>query len=669
MDISVIIVNYNVREFLRGALESVERSLTAGKLTGEIFVVDNNSSDGSVDMVRTNFPSVKVIALDKNIGFGRANNLALREAKGEYLLILNPDTIVGEDTLRVMVDFMRHHPECGVSGCKLLNADGSFQISCRRGFPTPWASFTKLFGLSSIFPNSPLFSQYNLTYLSENETYEIDALAGAFMLLSREAFDRTGGFDEEYFMYGEDIDLSYRIKQAGLKVYYVHAASTIHFKGESTRRSVINEIKVFYEAMHIFVRKHYGSSIFFALLLSIGIHLRTLVAFIKKYRGAFILSCMDIAAVNVTILIISKILFGGFLSLPSIDYPWIFIVPPLVVVVVIAILGGYEQYVRRTVRPVLLAMPVVVIILSSLTYFFKEFTASRSLILIVTGSLTLTLSLNRLLIRLLDGIRFGILPSNLSGTLIAGTNEESLRTAELLRSGGLIQQYDIRGFIGEDISMIHSERNGLPVLGTIEMLPRIIREQRISRVIFPANAFPYTDMLLAMQRVSGDVETPEVTFSVIPQASDVILSKAKIEVISSASNERSVAVTALEFNIQKITHRIAKRTFDIVLSLLYLPFVALCSVFFRQLREAVRTWLQILRGSMSVVGIHPTDSRVDQLAKPGRYSLADITRPIRSTALTNSDIEQINLYYARNHTISMDIEILLRSVFQPKVRY
>ena len=155
MDISIIIVNYNVREFLRGALESVRRSLAGGGLTGEVFVVDNASRDGSVDMVRTSFPEVKCIALEQNLGFGKANNIAMREATGEYLLILNPDTILGEDTLRVMVDFMRNNPHAGLSGCKLLNADGSFQVSCRRGFPTPWASFTKLFGLSSFFPNSP----------------------------------------------------------------------------------------------------------------------------------------------------------------------------------------------------------------------------------------------------------------------------------------------------------------------------------------------------------------------------------------------------------------------------------------------------------------------------------------------------------------------------------
>ncbi|MDP4236106.1 MAG: glycosyltransferase family 2 protein, partial [Bacteroidota bacterium] len=376
MDISIVIVNYNVREFLRGALESVRRSLAFGGLEGEVFVVDNASRDESVEMVAGEFPEVRLLALHENVGFGRANNLAMRQATGEYILILNPDTIVGEDTLRVMVDFMRSHPNAGVSGCKLLNADGSFQISCRRGFPTPWASFTKLFGLSTFFPNSPRFAQYNLTYLPVDQTYEIDALAGAFMLLSREAFERTGGFDEDYFMYGEDIDLCYRIKKAGLAVYYVHTTSTVHFKGESTRRSVLNEVKVFYEAMHIFVQKHYGHNPLFSLLLRFGIAIRSFMALFKKYRGALALALADGLAITITILLISELNFGEWFALPSIDYPWVFIIPVAVTFIVLTIVGAYLPENRRRSKLVILAMPVILIVLSSLTYFFKQFASS-----------------------------------------------------------------------------------------------------------------------------------------------------------------------------------------------------------------------------------------------------------------------------------------------------
>lgn len=660
VDISIIIVNYNVREFLRGALESVSRSLNAGGLVGEVMVVDNASTDGSQEMVRRDFPNVKLYDLPKNIGFGKANNIAMRDAVGDFLLILNPDTIVGEDTLRVMVDYMRSHPECGVSGCKLLNADGSFQISCRRGFPTPWASFTKLFGLSSLFPNSPLFSQYNLTYLPDNQTYEVDALAGAFMLLSRDAYMKTSGFDEDYFMYGEDLDLSYRIKKAGFKVMYVHATSTIHFKGESTRRSVMNEVKVFYEAMHIFVRKHYDASTFFTLMLRLGIMIRGVVAFIKKYRGAITLALADAAMVFAAILGISKILYGAYRGLPEYDYPWVFIVPPLVILCVMWIVGAYQPENRRRSRSVILTMPAVVIILSSLTYFFKEFTASRSLILTLGGVVSVLLVCVRQLFRLVDRFRYGGEGSakpRLRRTLIAGTGAESLRIADLLRSTGFTKRYELVGFIGSDINTIGQKTKGaVQNLGTLEMLPRIVKEHRVQQVIFPSDAFSYSQMLTAMQRVYGDLEAQEVSFNVVPQATDVLLSRSKIEVITPEDSSDSLAVMPLEYNVQKMSHRVAKRIFDICVGCLAYPFL---------LPSGKSSGIgSVLRGKLSLVGIHSSGTHTRKLAKHGLLSLVDITYNIPTTEIRPEDIDQLNLYYARNHTIGMDIEILLRSVFR-----
>jgi GT2 family glycosyltransferase len=660
LDISIIIVNYNVREFLRGALESVRRSLLAGGLSGEVMIVDNASTDGSQEMVRRDFPEVTLYDLPKNVGFGRANNIAMREAKGDYLLILNPDTILGEDTLRVMVNYMRAHSECGVSGCKLLNADGSFQISCRRGFPTPWASFTKLFGLSAMFPNSPLFSQYNLTYLPDNQTYEIDALAGAFMLLSQDAFKKTGGFDEDFFMYGEDLDLSYRIKKAGLKVMYVHTTSTIHFKGESTRRSVMNEVKVFYEAMHIFVKKHYGASPIFTLMLRFGIMMRSILAFFKKYRGAIILGAADMFMVFVAILGISKVLFGAFQGLPEIDYPWVFIVPPLVIVGILWIVGAYQKENRRKSRSVILAMPAALIVLSSLTYFFKEFTASRSLILMMIGVLTVLLVCVRISFRVVDRFRYGGEGSAkpmLRRTLIAGTGEEALRIAGLLRSSGFLKRYELVGFIGDEINTIgRIPIPNSPILGTLGMLPRVIKQHRISQVIFPSDAFSYSEMLTAMQAVSGDLEAQEVSFNVVPQATDVLLSRSKIEVISPEESTDSFAVMPLEYNVQKMSHRFAKRVLDIVVGILAFPFVAMMG--------KSSGLGKVVGGKLSLVGMHSSGKHTERLAKLGLLSLADITYDNPTTEIRPEDIDQLNLYYARHHTIGMDIEILLRSVFR-----
>ncbi|RMH52773.1 MAG: glycosyltransferase family 2 protein, partial [Bacteroidetes bacterium] len=279
LDLSVIIVNYNVREFLEQALRSLERA--RGTLAMEIFVVDNNSVDGSVERVREAFPDVHLIANRENVGFGRANNQAIRQARGRYLLILNPDTIVQEDTLHTLVRFMDEHPDAGAVGCKILNPDGSFAPESRRAFPTPATAFYRITGLSRLFPRSPVFGRYNLTYLPIDQVAEVDALSGSCMLVrqaalwwSREAWEAAGPaagssdpppdppmngaglFDEDFFMYGEDLDWCYRIQRAGWKVYYTPETQIIHYKGESTKKGELRYVRLFYGAMLLFTEKH-----------------------------------------------------------------------------------------------------------------------------------------------------------------------------------------------------------------------------------------------------------------------------------------------------------------------------------------------------------------------------------------------------------------------------
>jgi len=219
MDLSIIIVNYNVKEFLQNLLHSIDKA--AQSIKHEVIIVDNASDDGSVEYLQKNFlqqDRIKLIANKKNLGFGRANNQGLKIAQGKYLLLLNPDTLLSEDTLKKMIGFLEKSSDAGMAGCKILNPDGTLQLACRRSFPGPWVSFCKVTGLSTLFPNSRLFAKYNLTYLDENQTYEVDAISGSFMMLKKEVYDKVGGFDEDFFMYGEDLDLCYRIQKSGYKV-------------------------------------------------------------------------------------------------------------------------------------------------------------------------------------------------------------------------------------------------------------------------------------------------------------------------------------------------------------------------------------------------------------------------------------------------------------------
>ena len=253
VDISIVIVSYRVRYFLEQTLRAAQEALTG--LSGEIIVVDNNSADGTMEFVKPRFPDVRFIENKENVGFGRANNQAIMQAQGEFTVILNPDTIITPACLQEPLQFMRSHPGCGATGLHMVNGQGRFLPESKRGFPTPWVSFCKIFGLSRLFPHSPLFAKYHLRYLSEHEAHRVDILSGAFMLCRTKLLQELGGFDPDFFMYGEDIDLSYRISQSGHECWYL-PATMVHYKGESTRKDA-RYVRIFYGAMLIFYRKHF----------------------------------------------------------------------------------------------------------------------------------------------------------------------------------------------------------------------------------------------------------------------------------------------------------------------------------------------------------------------------------------------------------------------------
>ena len=290
--LSIIIVSYNVREFLYQTINSVQRSLQ--RISSEIIVVDNASWDGSAAMVQKDFPEVNLISNTTNVGFAKANNLAIDESQGEYLIFLNPDTIVQEDTFQTLLDFFSQHPKAGVVGCKILNPDGSLQLSCRRSIPTPWVGFTKLVGLSKLFPKSKLFGKYNLTYLNPDEITEVEAISGSFMMTSRTIINHVGRFDDRFFMYVEDLALCHRVYNAGWKIYYVPTTQIIHYKGSSSTEAQFDTLLQFYRAMLLFVRKHFKAKYFLfpQWILVLGIGLRGFMSFVHnlflKFKWSFV---------------------------------------------------------------------------------------------------------------------------------------------------------------------------------------------------------------------------------------------------------------------------------------------------------------------------------------------------------------------------------------------
>lgn len=638
-DISVIIVNYNVKDYLLQCLRSLNASV--GGITAEIIVVDNDSQDGSVDELQPLFPSVRWIALDENLGFGRANNVGLEHASGRYVLYLNPDTIIGADTLSVMCRFLDEHPKTGMAGCKVLNPDGSFQVACRRGLPTPWVSFCKLFGLQRLFPSSKLFAGYNLTYLPVDATYAVDALIGAFMVGRTELMRSLGGFDPAFFMYGEDIDLCYRVQQAGYEVTYVHTTSIVHYKGESTKRSSINEVRVFYDAMEIFAKKHFGGSRIFLTFLRLGIGVRALLARALRKRREIITWLLDMLALNAALLAATSVRFDGPFGFPEYAYPLVQIVVTLVATFSLVAVGEYVEY-RPTVRRSIVGLLVTFFILSSLTYFFKEYAFSRGVLLMTIGFTSVMFALIRGAMALRDG------SSAVAArrVLLVGCTPHAERIAEALTKAER-RHTDIVGIVATT-SFTTETFAGLRIVGDATYLARILDATGAQEVILTDPTVSKERIMELMIACSGY----RARFHLATDYDDVITARIINDV---AGIEPTVSLPPL----LRFRNRVAKRLLDVILALLVLT-LSVPGLILQRVRRSLPAWFDVLRGRRSVVGLYP-DGKTRSTGRMGVTGLAHISSPER---LSPAAVSQLNDYYIESYTLALDIEIILKHLLR-----
>ena len=295
MELSIVIVNYNVKEFLTQCLDSIFKSQT--QYNYEVIVVDNSSRDSGRDEICSTFEHITWIDNSENVGFGRANNQGFSRAKGVYTLILNPDTVLQEDTLEKCISYLLAHPEVGGLGIKGLDGSGQFLPESKRALPTPLVALWKITGLSAIFPKSSVFARYHLGHLSPEENHEVDILVGCFMMVPTQLLLSVGGFDPQYFMYGEDIDLSYELQKTGHKNIYFSDSQIIHYKGESTKRGSLNYVRMFYKAMVLFAKKQFtgSSAAAYSLLIYSGIYLRATLAIVARLGKSTFTPLLDAA--------------------------------------------------------------------------------------------------------------------------------------------------------------------------------------------------------------------------------------------------------------------------------------------------------------------------------------------------------------------------------------
>ena len=650
LDVSVIIVNYNVKEFVQNLLHSLEKATRSIK--AEIIIVDNASDDGSVELIREKFPYVKLVASKENLGFGRANNVGFQMAQGKYLFILNPDTLVQEDTLEKLISFFERTPDAGMIGCKILNPDGTLQLSCRRGFPSPWTSFCKVTGLSSLFPKSRLFAKYNLTYLDEDQISEVDALSGSCMLMRKDVYDKIGGFDEQFFMYGEDLDLCYRVQKAGFKVYYVPETKIIHYKGESTKRSSLDETKVFYGAMSLFVKKHFSSSFLLELLLRSAINFTRFLAFLAAGKLTLISVIADFLCFDVTLYLAQKLYYssGIWHGFPRESLKIVYTIPALLYVLTAAVLGVYKKD-RISISKNLSAIFFGFILLSALTFFVKHYAYSRAVIIFTFILLLFTMTLWRLIVKYF--LRLGIKGKDTSKTVsvVIGTKNSAVEIAKKLKSKH-IRYYSVAGLISLTRKEIGTKLENFEVIGSIETLKKIIKEKRINEVIFSSDDLSYMQIM----EVVSACQSENVEFKLAGNNLDFIVGKTSVSLLD------DVPLIGINYNISYPTQKFIKRVLDTLLSLLILifvyPVVKFAGIFNKtesDLSRFVSQTPKVLSGSNSFVGPqNPSRNTNLYLGKPGLTGLWYVEE--------EPDSKNLDIFYAKNQNLWLDLEIIGKSI-------
>ncbi len=692
VDVSVIIVNYNVREFLEQAIRSVE--LASATLSVEIFVVDNDSSDGSVDMVRSQFPDVQVIANRENTGFSKANNQAIKIANGRYLLILNPDTIIREDTLSSLVDFMDDHPEAGAAGCKILNPDGSFALESRRSFPTPLIAFYRITGLSKLFPQSPRFARYNLGYRSVEEACEVDALSGSCMFVRKEALSKNyapneshladgndaqlnagaGLFDEDFFMYGEDLDWCYRIQQAGWKIFYTPDTQIIHYKGESTKKGDLRYVLLFYGAMIRFSEKHFKKrhSWLFRVLLRCGILARGALHVVTNWTKNHKRLLLDLVT---SFVIVAS---GGLLRFAweGLSFPGLYlgVIAPLyaiATVVLISLQHGYRRRQYTRLIPILLANLGAICFIAATSFFAKGLGFSRIALLV---SFLFNCAF-------LFGIRLTyakkIRPAHLlRRALLVGDQSEAKRLQSALDKlpEPLVS---LVGYVadqkpGTKSTNGSSTQNGNSSdlkstrwLGPVLHLKDLSQSHEIDDVIFASNALSNQTIFSLIQ----ELRHLSVGFKILSAGQNHLIGHAKIDELNApalidaerAFGQPRSTFARRAFEITLVFLGIFLRPFLFVLSKLTSP-ASLPAVLLKKTKQLP----SVLIGSRSLIGYRPEENTLipkSWYLKPGIFTITD-TLP--NDTRSPDDLSKAYWLYYKNQSMALDFVIVLRCIKQLK---
>ncbi len=644
MKLSIVIVNYNVRYFLEQALHSVCTALEG--LEAEVFVVDNASSDDSVKLVQSKFPQVHLIANKENVGFSVANNQAIKKAAGEYVLLLNPDTLVEEDTFTKCIQFMDADSSIGAVGVKMIDGSGKFLPESKRGFPSPMVAFYKTFGLSKLFPKSKTFNKYHLGYLDENKTWEIDVLAGAFMFLRKSVLDEVGLLDEAFFMYGEDIDLSYRIQKSGHKNYYYHDTTIIHYKGESTKKGNLNYVKTFYKAMILFAKKHFTGPLagLFIVFLNLAIYFRAGLTVLKNIFKKSHYAIFDALIIFVGIFLIKDFWANYFYQDPTYFNASLmrFNAPLYTGLWIVSLFfnGAYDKpfELKRLIRGLFVGL---IIIAGVYGFLNADYRSSRAIILLTTAWTLFFTIAYRYLFYFLKYRTFNILSGHNSNVVIVGSIDESSKVKQVLNN--VFAQKNIIGIVTSD----EYEQNA-KVLDKLENLSEIVQIFNITEIIFCAKDISSQQIISWMTSLGSTID-----YKILPQESFSIIGS------SSKENPGELYTVDVRFKIADVVSKRNKRVLDlglVVLMLLTFPVFLFCA---NNRGGLIKNWIKVLFNNASWIGYNISNTDSLPIIKPGILA-NDIS--FSDSSLNQKSKYQLNFIYAKDYTIYRDISMIFANI-------